>query len=93
MSMGGLLPFFSDHRPCVSLLSSKHLNRRLMRFALKLQGMDITIKYKPGSTIGNAYGLSRQSWSDGEGAQPFGGCSASTQGYRLAGGTCGSGLQ
>ncbi len=37
-----------------------------MRFALKLQGMDLTIKYRPGSTISNADGLSRQSWDDTE---------------------------
>ncbi len=63
---GRTVTIYTDHRACVSLLSSRQLNRRLMRFALKLQGMDLTIKYRPGSTISNADGLSRQSWDDTE---------------------------
>ncbi len=76
-----------DHRACVSLLSSRQLNRRLMRFTLKLQGMDLTIKYRPGSTISNADGLSRQSWFDTE---PIPGVyQRQTTGLSLAGGDVG----
>ncbi len=77
----------TDHKACVSLLSSKHLNRCLMRFALKLQVMDLTIKYKPGSTIGNADGLSRQAWDDSESLP--GGCQLQTAGLSLVGGAVG----
>ncbi len=87
---GRSVTVYSDHKPCVSLLSSKHLNRRLMRFALKLQGMDITIRYKPGSTIGNADGLSRQSWSETEmEPSPLGVCQPQPKGIGLGGGPVG----
>ncbi len=84
---GRSVTIYSDHRPCMSLLCSKHLNRRLMRFALKLQGMDVTIKYKPGSTIGNADDLSRQSWSETEKEPiPLGCCQPQSRGISLWGG-------
>jgi len=49
--------------------------------------MDLTIKYKPGSTIGNADGLSRQAWDDSESFP--GGCQLQTTGSSLAGGAVG----
>ena len=39
--------------------TSKVLNRRLQRFALRLKGMDISIIFRPGRLNGNADGLSR----------------------------------
>ena len=55
---------FTDHRACVFLLTSPHLNRRLKRFALSLQGQAMQIFYRPGKSNGNADGLSRQDWDD-----------------------------
>ncbi len=66
----------TDHRACVSTLSSKHLNKRLLRFALKLQDRDITIKFPPGRLNGNADGLVSAGKvariRDGGGAHPLG---------------------
>ncbi len=42
---GRTVTVFTDHRACVSLLTSSHLNKRLMWFALKLQDRDISIKF------------------------------------------------
>ena len=53
----------TDHKALTSLMSSSRLNRRLQGWALKLMDFDFTIKYKPGSTVGDADGLSRQAWS------------------------------
>ncbi len=84
---------YTDHRACVSLLSSKHLNRRLIRFSLKLQGMDVTIKYKPGSMIGNADGLSCQSWTTEpeteKESSPLDCCQPQPRGVGLGGGPVG----
>ena len=53
---------FTDHKPCISLMRSRTLNRRLRRMALKLQEFQPEIVYRPGSECGNADGLSRQAW-------------------------------
>ena len=50
----------TDHKACTSLLTSNVLNKRLRRMALRLQGSNVQIMYKPGSTHSNADGLSRQ---------------------------------
>ena len=50
----------TDHKACTSLLTSNVLNKHLRRMALRLQGSDIQITYKPGSTHSNADGLSSQ---------------------------------
>ena len=63
---GAPVTVFTDHRACVSLLTSPHLNRRLKRFALSLQGQAMQIVYRPGKSNGNADGLSRQDWDDEE---------------------------
>ena len=47
-------------------MSSSQLNRRLRRFALKLQGLDLKIEYRPGVANGNADGLSRQNWGNND---------------------------
>ncbi len=61
---------FTDHKACTSLLTSTHLNKRLMRLALKLQGMALDIQYRPGKENGNADGLSRQGWEDDVPVEP-----------------------
>ena len=63
---GAPVTVFTDHRACVSLLTSPHLNRRLKPFALSLQGQAMQIVYRPGKSNGNADGLSRQDWDDEE---------------------------
>ncbi len=52
----------TDYKPCVSLLSSTHLNRRLRSMALKLQEFNVKIVYRQGKENGNADALSRQLW-------------------------------
>ena len=54
----------TDHKALTSLMSSSRLNRRLQGWALKLMDFDFSITYKPGSTVGDADGLSRQAWTD-----------------------------
>ena len=44
---------------------SKGLNRRLQGFMLKLQGHQLTIKYR-GRSNSNADGMSRQAWRDAQ---------------------------
>ncbi len=56
----------TDHRACVALTLSSHLNKRLMRMALKIQDYDVTIEYRPGRLNGNADGLSRQNFDEDE---------------------------
>ena len=40
---GALVTVVTDHQACTALLTSKVLNQRLQRFALRLKGMDISI--------------------------------------------------
>ena len=62
---------YTDHRACTALGKSKsELNPRLRRMALKLQGKELDIRYKPGSSMGNADGLSRQNWGEDDSIQP-----------------------
>ena len=61
---GAAFTVYTDHRACTSLLSSKYLNKRLRRFALKLKSREVQIIYRPGKLNGNADGLSRQDWGD-----------------------------
>ena len=56
----------TDHRALQYLLSSRHLNSRLTRWALKLQSYSFNIRYRPGKSNQNADGLSRQAWTDDE---------------------------
>ena len=58
----------TGHKACTSLLTSNVLNQCLRRMALSLQGSDIQITYKPGSTHSNNDGLSRQ-FDDNEDTQ------------------------
>ena len=53
----------TDHKALESLHRSKLLNKRLARWAMRLQGFDFVISYRPGKANGNADGLSRQAWS------------------------------
>ena len=48
------------------LMISKGLNRRLQGFMLKLQGHQLTIKYREGRSNPNADGMSRQAWKDAQ---------------------------
>ncbi len=52
----------TDHRALEYLRSATFANKRLCRWALRLQGLDFTIKYRPGRSNGNADGMSRQAW-------------------------------
>ncbi len=62
----------TDHRACLALNTSSHLNKRLMRMALKIQQYDVDIEYRPGRLNGNADGLSRQNYvcEDDDDASP-----------------------
>ena len=53
----------TDHKALEYLNKSKLQNKRLARRAMRLQGFDFTITYRPGKANGNADGLSRQAWS------------------------------
>ncbi len=59
---GAHVDVVTDHRACVALMASSHLNKRLMRMALKLQDYDVSISYRPGRMNGNADGLSCQDY-------------------------------
>ena len=54
----------TDHRPLMSLLSSKTLNRRLRGLALKLMEFNVVIEYREGCQNGNTDALSRQTWRE-----------------------------
>ncbi len=43
---GAKFVVITDHRACVALTSSSHLNKRLMRMALRVQDHDVTIVYR-----------------------------------------------
>ena len=51
-------------------ISSKVLNRRLMRRVLFLQEFPMTIAYRPGTKNTNADGLSRQEWLEDQDQPP-----------------------
>ena len=61
----------TDHRALQFLQQSRHLNRRLNRWALTLQQYTFDIQYQPGKNNGNADGLSHQAWSLEEGVRIF----------------------
>ena len=62
----------TDHRALQFLQQSRHLNGRLIRWALTLQQYMFDIQYWPGKNNGNADGLSRQAWSpEGRGVRLF----------------------
>lgn len=54
----------TDHKPLVSLMSSRVLNKRLQGWALKLQHFDFVVEYRSGGENSNADAMSRQSWED-----------------------------
>ena len=54
----------TDHRALQYFHSSRHLNGRLTRWALKLQSYTFTIRYRSGKSNQNADGLSRQAWPE-----------------------------
>ena len=72
----------TDNRALESLQTSKTLNRRLSRMALKLQQWNLSIIYRPGDFNGNADALSRQEWPADVAIQSKGG-------HHLSGGGCG----
>ena len=51
-----------DHKALEQLIISKGRNRRLQGFMLKLQGHQLTIKYREGRSNSNSDGMSRQAW-------------------------------
>ena len=55
-----------DHRALQYLNTMRNSNPRLTRWALALQPFEFVVKHKPGSQHGNADGLSRQAWSEGD---------------------------
>ena len=82
---GRPVTIITDHRACLALSSGSTLNKRLLRFALALQDREILIFHREGAKLGNANGLSRQSWTDEKEAAPEV-LSASSPGFGLAGG-------
>ncbi len=61
----------TDQKPCISLLSSSHLNNCLRRFALNLQDRDVGIVYRPGVENNNADGMSSRTWEMQEDLPPL----------------------
>jgi hypothetical protein len=53
----------TDHRALQWLEKMKDSNPRLTRWTILLQPYDFSILYRPGTTNGNADGLSRQAWA------------------------------
>ncbi len=64
--LGTSVTVVTDHRACLVLLASSHLNKRLMRFALRLQQYDVKLVYRPGKLHDNADGLSRMYNEEGK---------------------------
>ncbi|KRX51409.1 Retrovirus-related Pol polyprotein from transposon, partial [Trichinella sp. T6] len=56
--LGRSFTILSDHAP-LQWLAAQKMDGRLARWALSLQEYDYDIKYRPGSSNGNAYALSR----------------------------------
>ena len=56
----------TDHRALQYLSTMRNSNPRLTRWALALQPFEFVVKHKPGLQHGNADGLSRQAWSEGD---------------------------
>ena len=52
----------TDHRALEHILTAILVNKRLSRWALRLQGFSFTIVYLPGTANANADALSRQDW-------------------------------
>ena len=59
---GKLFVLQTDHRALEHLLMAKLVNKRLSRWALRLQGFSFTIVYRAGTANANADALSRQDW-------------------------------
>ncbi len=53
----------TDQRALEYLKSPTPANKRLCRWALRLQGLDFTIKYRPGRSIGKADAVLKQAWT------------------------------
>ena len=53
----------TDHRALEYLLSARLTNKRLIRWALQLQGLSFTIRHRSSVKNANADGLSRQAWT------------------------------
>ncbi len=56
---------YTDHKAYTSLhtsITSRQLNKRLKKFALKLQDRQLYIRYRQGKANGNADGLCHQDW-------------------------------
>ncbi len=60
--VGQLIVLQTDHRALEHLLTAKLVNKRLSRWALRLQGFSFTIVYRKGTANANADALSRQDW-------------------------------
>ncbi len=84
---GRPLTVITDHRACLALINGSTLNKRLLSFAMALQGQEIKMVHRPGVQHGNADGLSRQVWENDVADQD--GLSASPPGLGLAGGDVG----
>ena len=56
----------TDHKALEQLMISKGLNRKLRGFMLKLQGHQLTIKYREGRSNSKSDGMSRQAWKDAQ---------------------------
>ncbi len=83
---------YMDHKACVALLTSKRLNNRLARRALKLEDWEIQIIkfYRPGKANGNADWLSHQDFDDDSLQESFpDGDQSCPTAKVLAGGACG----
>ncbi len=84
---GQTFDVYTDHKPCLALQTGSHLNKRLRRLALKLQGWNVSIKYRPGIENRNADGLSWRNWENDDADV----CQILPEGMILGGGGGGGG--
>ena len=73
----------TDHRALEYLLSVRLTNKRLIRWALQLQGLNFIIRHRSGAKNANADGISRQAWTFTEEELQFQGSGIPTAGTAL----------
>ena len=73
----------TDHRALEYLLSVRLTNKRLIRWALQLQGLNFIIRHRSGAKNANSDGISRQAWTFTEEELRFQGSGVPTAGTAL----------